>query len=60
MVALWHDRLCHPGSTIVRKIVESIHDHPLKGLKLTKEDRPCEVCSLVKLITKNSPSKIQT
>jgi len=35
---LWHDRLGHPSSTMMRKIVESTHDHPLKCLKLTTED----------------------
>jgi len=59
-MTLWHDRLGHPGSTMMRKIVEGTHDHPLKGLKLTREDRPCEACSLDKLITKHSPGKIQT
>ena len=59
-MTLWHDRLGHPSSTMMRKIVESTHGHSLKGLKLTREDRPCEACSLGKLITKHSPSKIQT
>lgn len=59
-MTLWHDRLGHPGSTMMRKIVESTHGHSLKGLKLTREDRPCEACSLGKLITKHSPGKIQT
>ena len=45
---------------MMRKIVEGTHGHPLKGLKLTREDRPCEACSLGKLITKHSPGKIQT
>lgn len=40
-------------------IVESTHGHPLKGLKLTKEDKTFETCSLGKLITKHSLGKIQ-
>lgn len=52
-VTLWHDRLGHPGSTMIRKIVESTHGHPLKGLKLIKEDRPHEVYSLGKLIIRH-------
>ena len=59
-MTLWHDRLGHPSSTMMHKIVEGTHGHPLKGLKLTREDRPCEACSLGKLITKHSPGKIQT
>jgi len=59
-MTLWHDRLGHPGSTMMRKIVESTHGHSLKGLKLRREDRPCEACSLGKLITKHSSGKIQT
>jgi len=59
-VTLWRDRLGHPGLTMMCKIVESIHNHPLKCLKLTRENIPCEACSLGKLITKHSSSKIQT
>lgn len=59
-MTLWYDRLGHPGSTMMRKIVESTHGHSLKGLKLTRKDTPCEACSLGKLITKHSPGKIQT
>ena len=36
IVTLWHDRLGHPGSTMMRKIVESTHGHPFKSSKLTK------------------------
>ena len=35
-MTLWHDRLGHPGSTMMRKIIESTHGHPLKGLKAYK------------------------
>ena len=59
-LTLWHDRLGHPGSTLMRKIIESTHGHPLKGLKVENIDRPCETCSLGKLITRHSPSKLQT
>ena len=59
-MTLWHGRLGYTGSTMMRKIVESTHGHSLKVLKLTSKDRPCEACSLGKLITKHSPRKIQT
>lgn len=57
---LWHGRLGYIGSKLMRKIVENAHGHILKGLKLTKEDRPCQTCSLRKLIINHSPGQIQT
>src|SRR4051812_41851084 len=36
IMTLQQDRLGHPGSTMMRKIVESTHGHPLKSFKLTK------------------------
>ena len=27
---VWHDRLGHPDTTMMRKIIESSHGHPLK------------------------------
>ena len=31
---LWHDRLDHPGSSMMRKIIEHSHGHPLKNQKI--------------------------
>jgi hypothetical protein len=31
---LWHDQLGHPGSIIMRRIIENSHGHPLKNLKI--------------------------
>ena len=60
-LTLWHDRLGHPGSTMIRKIIESSHGHTLKGLKIPQNDKsPCEACSLGKLIIRPSPAKIKT
>ena len=28
---LWHNRLGHPGSSIMRRIMEQSHGHPLKN-----------------------------
>ena len=43
---LWHDRLGHPGSTMMRRIIENSHGHPLKNLKiLLSNDNICTVCS---------------
>ena len=30
---LWHDRLGHPGSIMMRRIIENSHEHPLKNQK---------------------------
>jgi len=56
---LWHDRLGHPGSIMMRRIIENTHGHPLKNLKiLLPSENPCAACSQGKLITKPSPSKV--
>ncbi|KAL4562173.1 hypothetical protein LXL04_034367 [Taraxacum kok-saghyz] len=31
--SLWHDRLGHPGLTMMRRIIENTHGHPLKDQK---------------------------
>ena len=28
---LWHNRLGHPGSSMMRRIIEQSHEHPLKN-----------------------------
>ena len=39
---LWHGRLGHPGSTMMRRIIEKSHEHPLKNQKiLLSSDYPC-------------------
>ena len=56
---LWHDRLGHPGSIMMRQIIKNSHGHPLKNQKiLLSYDYPCSACSQGKLITKLSHSKI--
>ena len=43
---LWHDRLGHPGSTMMRRIIENSHGHPLKDLKiLLFNENSCTTCS---------------
>lgn len=57
--SLWHDRLGHPGKTMMHRIIENSHGHPLKDLKfLVKGDFICSACSLGKLITKPSMTKV--
>ncbi|GJW15632.1 disease resistance CC-NBS-LRR class family protein [Tanacetum coccineum] len=59
IVSLWHDRLGHPGSTMMKRIIESTHGHPLKDQKILQMDKmaPCASCSLGKLIARPSPLK---
>ena len=43
---LWHDKLGHPGSTMIRRIIENLHGHPLKNQKiLLSSDYTCTACS---------------
>ena len=56
---LWHDRLGHPGSTMMRRIIENSHGHPLKNQKiLLSSDYPCIACSQGKLIVRPSHTKV--
>ena len=56
---LWHDRLEHPASIMMRRIIKNSHEHPLKNQKiLLSSDYPCSACSQGKLITKPLHSKI--
>ena len=43
---LWHDRLGHPGSLMMWRIIEHSHGHPLKDQKiLLPNECPCATCS---------------
>ena len=56
---LWHDRLGHPGSLMMRRIIEHLHGHPLKNQKiLLPNEYPCPACSQGKLIVRPSFSKV--
>nr|GEU59395.1 hypothetical protein [Tanacetum cinerariifolium] len=59
--SLWHDRLGHPGSTMMKRIVKNTHGHPLKDQKFSKMDKVplCISCSLGKLIVRPLPLKIK-
>ncbi|GJV04362.1 disease resistance CC-NBS-LRR class family protein [Tanacetum coccineum] len=59
--SLWHDRLGHLGSTMMKRVVENTHGHPLKDQKFPKEDKVplCTSCSLGKLIARPSPLKVE-
>ena len=56
---LWHDRLGHPRSSMMRRIIEHSHGHPLKNQKiLLQNEYPCPAYSQGKLIVKPSFSKV--
>ena len=56
---LWHDRLGHLGSTMMKRIIENSHGHPIKNQKiLLSSDYPCTTCSQGKLIVRPSHTKV--
>ena len=56
---LWHDRLGHPGSSMIRRIIEHSNWHPLKNQKiLFPNELSYEACSQGKLIVRPSINKI--
>ncbi|XP_056844750.1 retrovirus-related Pol polyprotein from transposon TNT 1-94 isoform X2 [Raphanus sativus] len=58
-ITLWHDRLGHPGTTMMRKIIESSHGHSMKTQDLYQSNKmTCAACALGKLIIRPSPTKI--
>ena len=49
IIKLWPDRLGHPGSIMIRRIIENSHGHPLKGQRIPQSNEmPCTACSLGK------------
>ncbi|RYE23962.1 MAG: hypothetical protein EOP45_06335 [Sphingobacteriaceae bacterium] len=61
ILTTWHNRLGHPGSIMMRRIIENTHGHPLKGQKIPQGNIfPCKACSLGKLIIRPSPGKVET
>ena len=58
--AIWHNRLGHPGSIMMRRMIENSHGHPLKNKKILQSNElSCDVCSYEKLIIRSSPSKVR-
>ena len=56
---LWHDRIGHPGSIMMRRIIENSNEHSFKNLKiLTNDEFSCATCCQGKLITRPSPMKV--
>ena len=58
---IWHDRLGHPGSIMMRRIIENLHRRLLKNQKiLLSKDFSCVACFQGKMITRPSPVKVAT
>jgi hypothetical protein len=56
---LWHDRLGHPGSTMMRRIITNSNGHPLLNKHiLLQSNNPCKACSQGKLVIKPSYAKL--
>lgn len=56
---LWHDRVGHPGSIMMRRILENSTGHPLKNLKILANDEfSCAACYQGKLIARPSTLKV--
>ena len=57
---LWHDRLGHPGSSMMRRIIENSQEHELKNQNiLLSHEYPCVTCSQGKLIVRSSHTKVK-
>ena len=59
VLVLWNDRLSHPRSSMMRRIIEHSHGHPLKNQKsLLPNEYSCVACSQDKLIVTTSFTKV--
>ena len=56
---LWHNRLGHPGTAMMRSIINGSRGHTLKNQRiLLKGEYQCHPCFKGKLITRPSPLKL--
>ena len=56
---LWHERLGHPGISMMRRIVQNSNGHPLtNGQILVPDGYTCAACSKGKLIIRQSFTKV--
>ncbi|TQD68909.1 hypothetical protein C1H46_045558 [Malus baccata] len=56
---LWHDRLGHLGSTMMRRIITNSDRHPLLSRHIAiTNDNPCKACSQGKLVIRSSQLKV--
>ena len=56
---LWHNKLGHPGSSMMQRIIEQSHEHRFKNQKiLLPNEFSCDPCSQGELIVRPSFNKI--
>jgi len=55
---IWHDRLGHPGLSMMKRIINNSASHDVKGFP-NPEDFVCTACAKGKLITRPSLLKIR-
>ncbi|KAG7568080.1 GAG-pre-integrase domain [Arabidopsis thaliana x Arabidopsis arenosa] len=55
---IWHDRLGHPGTTMMRKLIQSSQGHTLRENRVFPQHLTCTACSQGKLITRPSSVKV--
>ena len=56
---IWHNRIGHPESTMIHRIIENSHKHPLKNQKiLLSHENLCTACLQGKLGIIPSHSKV--
>ncbi|KAM1731967.1 hypothetical protein ACFX11_017779 [Malus domestica] len=56
---IWHDRLGHPGCTMMRRITTNSNGHPLLSRHIViSNDNPCNTCSQGKLVIRPSQLKV--
>ena len=59
-VMIWHERLGHPGLSMMCRIIDSSFGYSLKNQKiLMPNDYNCVVCSQGKLIIRSSFTKVE-
>ncbi|CAN1294781.1 Copia protein [Linum perenne] len=57
---VWHNRLGHPGSIMMRKILENLRGHSVMSNQIPQsKDLVCTSCSQGKLIIRPSPTKVR-
>ncbi|KAM2637804.1 hypothetical protein EV1_022251 [Malus domestica] len=56
---LWHNRLGHPGSTMMHRTITNSNGHPLLSRHIAiSNDNPCKACSQGKLVIRSSQLKV--
>ena len=61
LLNLWHDRLGHPTTGMMQRIIANSTGHSIKNVKIPRSDElTCSACSLGKLIIRPSMNKIAT